>query len=1486
MSAMAATALLSPKAAAAAPPASPLSLRHIFGLKGDCHTNLHYVDDSTVVYPAGAQLVLANVDKRTQRFLALTAADDSVAAVSGEVTCLSVSTPKHSHAKGKLLAIAEYRQPQPALLPATLTPSQPSTASSATAATQSPLPLHSTPCTTLTIYDLSTLKRKGKSSLVLPNESGPIVSLAFSPDTKTLLSLTAAPNPTLALWQWEKAKLVTSTLIPSTSAASFFITQPAAVPQWQTTMASFCPTDPAVVCLSGPGLLRFLHIEQNEFRSIPFSMQHSNATLGSTSSSSSALPSADFTCHCWLDDRLLVGTREGDLHLFENAEYRGILAGSPSLLVNGGGGGGSNSRGGSAVSWLSALSKGFLCGYGEGMVVMYERDEKDIYKQSKCYQVKTREGDGDDGVDERQRGGSTTSVDDDSDDDEDGDGDYEQPTTLITNIAISPTEDSCILSLSTNESFHLSLSSSPDGLSLSGLSMHKTKKDKERYEQQMLTASSGSASSSSFSLFDSLSLSHSSPILSLSIATRKPLFLTSSADRTVKVWNWLTRQVEFTSSFPTVPLAVSFHASAHYVLLSFTSHIRLCSLYLDDFHSFKSFGHRSATVVKFSRGGQYWLCCSENMLYVYDTYRCTQLLMMNKHKAAITDACFTDNDSEVVTVSKDGYVYRSVVLGGGGGSGGDGVVLVGKYKCGLVRVLLCGDNYYLATDQKEVKVLTLNGANDPGAAPLPHSSSLSSAYNRHTALANTVPTTVTPIAMKDDISAIVLLHHLPSSASSTASSLASSSPSRERLLVTGTENGNVVLTPLPFDSNNPRQHTIRLFHKRVSAFTLSLDQSLLFAVSDDACVAIVDVARSALAGGAGSGGVSGEDKKSSALSFSEESLISSSSLLEQQQLLAHLHSTLAQLSSQHQQLLAELESNYKKRLKELSDRYEREIETDKKKYKVEEEEKAAVERQYMERDSELKAMMARKRQELIEAHGLRMGIEEERYADLKAELERKKKEWADEIQQRQRQYAMERDELERSQRKELEELSASEEAVRAEKDALVAEYEQQHERMEALTDEEISGWKVHYHHKLHVDKQQTVALKEQHLSIKHEFQAVKQELNSNYQLLSKKQSTHHSLSLLLSSSQLSLSALEKENAERSHTIVDKQHRMFELKKKNQELEKFRFVLDYKIVELKRQIAPKRNERLRLSEEKSVMETEVREYESEYSRMTLEVREMQMKADGMEREMRRREEDEREWERVLVSCWNELTQLHNKMTDDDSDVPREVRKKEAEHELRRLYTKYVVDDVTVKQQQQKERNKLQPIKPQPTAAAATASSPSTLAYAAAESEHVLYQQHVSALQNRVSAYLSKMKQDSSIADKERNKRRQENIQLTLQVNGLRREREMIAAGGMAAVSEARGRGKRRGWADEEKEEQDERERNVRDRTRRMLEEEVEYQAELIRQLTEQLSVEGGGGKEEAVEEAQEEEEEEEQKEQQEEDEAQIVEASTNSAEVVV
>lgn len=48
--------------------------------------------------------------------------------------------------------------------------------------------------------------------------------------------------------------------------------------------------------------------------------------------------------------------------------------------------------------------------------------------------------------------------------------------------------------------------------------------------------------------------------------------------------------------------------------------------------------------------------------------------------------------------------------------------------------------------------------------------------------------------------------------------------------------------------------------------------------------------------------------------------------------------------------------------------------------------------------------------------------------------------------------------------------------------------------------------------------------------------------------------------------------LKKEVDERNFTISQKENRILEIKQKNQELEKYRFVLDYKIGELKQELS--------------------------------------------------------------------------------------------------------------------------------------------------------------------------------------------------------------------------------------------------------------------------------------------------------------------------
>ena len=65
--------------------------------------------------------------------------------------------------------------------------------------------------------------------------------------------------------------------------------------------------------------------------------------------------------------------------------------------------------------------------------------------------------------------------------------------------------------------------------------------------------------------------------------------------------------------------------------------------------------------------------------------------------------------------------------------------------------------------------------------------------------------------------------------------------------------------------------------------------------------------------------------------------------------------------------------------------------------------------------------------------------------------------------------------------------------------------------------------------------------------------------------------------------------------ERQTTIIDKDKRIYDLKKKTQELEKFKFVLDYKIKELKREIGPRELEIQRLNEQTNKMRQELKHF---------------------------------------------------------------------------------------------------------------------------------------------------------------------------------------------------------------------------------------------------------------------------------------------------
>jgi chromosome segregation ATPase len=100
-----------------------------------------------------------------------------------------------------------------------------------------------------------------------------------------------------------------------------------------------------------------------------------------------------------------------------------------------------------------------------------------------------------------------------------------------------------------------------------------------------------------------------------------------------------------------------------------------------------------------------------------------------------------------------------------------------------------------------------------------------------------------------------------------------------------------------------------------------------------------------------------------------------------------------------------------------------------------------------------------------------------------------------------------------------------------------------------------------------------------------------------------------------------IEGLKKEIQERDDTIQDKEKRIYDLKKKNQELEKFKFVLDYKIKEQKKMVEPREMEIKDLKEEKTKMESELERFNKHNTQLDLINKEKDDKLEALQKELR-------------------------------------------------------------------------------------------------------------------------------------------------------------------------------------------------------------------------------------------------------------------------
>eukprot|EP00898_Chlorokybus_atmophyticus_P003830 jgi/Chlat1/4448/Chrsp29S00328 len=857
-------------------------------------------------------------------------------------------------------------------------------------------------------------------------ESESISAVSLSPSRKG-----GAPDWTLVVWMWEKAKV----------AASLKTTNHHAAPVHQ---VAFHPQDPAVLSVVGDGICKTFRLADSLLKLLPSSITKRDQQ--------------NYVCHAWLPadvDRCVVATDNGELLLLENGEYKTTI---PYTWE------------GRSIECIIGYSKGFIVGGERGRVTVFERADpgdggSPAYRPGRTARVLPPSGATASTMPVSEMSGS--SISGPSGLGPGGSGLTAAEVALrVRSLALSPSEETLVAATRGGNLLTLALSASDMML----------KADEEARFEPLQHGF------------------HMQGVTGLDLCIRKPLAVTCSTDKSVRVWNYLERTCEMVKFFPEEAHSVAFHPSGLHILVGFADKLRLMNLLMDDI-----------------RG----------------------------------------DDARLVTAGADGAVYE-----------------------------------WRLRDCKREREHVLKGCAYAAALPAPPDGRTLVAVGSDRTLKELDE--AAQLIKEHDANGVVLTQLAVSTSG--------------RALFAGTEKGGLRTYRLPL-TGEFQEHPCT--SSSITRLRISCDESMLFCGSEDGCLFIYDLrdkeARSA-------------KREKETLTYAEEVLVTKVDLEEKRARMQELETQVNELTMQNEYQLRLKDLNMNERIKDLTEKFTHELDSAKLKYELllQEKNEAELEADERMRRAEEKSKEASSALE-AQFQGKVMA-EMERYGLLQAERDSLDARWEEQNALLVESHERVIQELTEEYEARLQEEALALNRARQEGRDAQREADEARKQIEEDADREIEELKERYEGKLGAEREAGLRLKGENGIMKKKFNALQKDIEDQ-----KEEIKALELYATITGLEKDINGLKKEIKERDETIGDKEKRIYDLKKKNQELEKFKFVLDYKIKELKRQIEPREAEIADMRARIHAMDGELERYHKSNAALDLTITDLHMKLDGVQKE---------------------------------------------------------------------------------------------------------------------------------------------------------------------------------------------------------------------------------------------------------------------------
>ncbi|XP_055839134.1 cilia- and flagella-associated protein 57-like [Episyrphus balteatus] len=153
-------------------------------------------------------------------------------------------------------------------------------------------------------------------------------------------------------------------------------------------------------------------------------------------------------------------------------------------------------------------------------------------------------------------------------------------------------------------------------------------------------------------------LIHIDEILDICMCSWRPIIVTSSKDKTIRVWNYHTGKVELVKRFPIEVTVIELYASGQYAAVGFIDKVKIMQIFMNDLNLIKMYNFPNSKDIKFSYFGHLMATAYENCIAITSVFNLETLKTLKGHSGMVLTLAWSRNDKTVISGGTDGALYQ------------------------------------------------------------------------------------------------------------------------------------------------------------------------------------------------------------------------------------------------------------------------------------------------------------------------------------------------------------------------------------------------------------------------------------------------------------------------------------------------------------------------------------------------------------------------------------------------------------------------------------------------------------------------------------------------------------------------------------------------------------------------------------------------------------------------------------------------------------